>query len=169
MTLFSSELINLSKRTIDAFADRNMRIVTAESCTGGLIVALLTEIEGSSKVVGRSYVTYSNTAKNAVLGVPVDILQEQGAVSADTVLAMAEGALAAAGVDADVAIAVSGVAGPGGGTPQKPVGTVFMATAAHDSEPAIEHHLFSGDRATVRLKTVQAAFDMLGRRVASRS
>ncbi|MEP3113975.1 CinA family protein [Nisaea sp.] len=134
------------------------KAATAESCTGGLIAGALTEIAGSSDVVDRGFVTYSNEAKMQMLGVPTETLAAHGAVSEQTARAMALGALANS--DATVAVAVTGVAGPGGGSIEKPVGLVHFAAATPDSIVA-EHRIFAGDRATVRLQTVLRALEMM--------
>ena len=138
-----------------------MRWTTAESCTGGLIIGALTEIGGSSDVVGRGFVTYSNEAKMEMLGVASDTLASDGAVSEATVRQMTAGALKAAGEDADIAVAVSGVAGPGGGSKDKPVGTVWLAVERRGQPAFAERQLFPGDRKAVRLKTVIRALELV--------
>jgi len=134
-------------------------IATAESCTGGLIAASLTEIAGSSQVVDRGFVTYSNEAKNEVIGVDMSLIEVHGAVSSQVATAMATGALAQS--RADVAVAVTGIAGPGGGTTEKPVGLVFIGAARLGQPPLTERHVFGGDRSQVRHETVLAAFNLL--------
>ena len=124
------ETLLLSQRVLDACRLRKFKIVTAESCTGGLIAGALTEPAGASDVFERGFVTYSNEAKQELLGVPADILAAHGAVSEATVEAMALGALARS--QAQIALSVSGVAGPSGGAAAKPVGTVFFALAKQD-------------------------------------
>lgn len=168
MTLFPDHLTALSRETLESFRRAGLRATAAESCTGGLIAGLLTEIAGSSDVVGRTFVTYSNEAKQQVLGVPASVLEAKGAVSAETVTAMAEGALRACGRDADVAVAVSGVAGPGGGSPEKPVGTVYIAVASRGGMTSADRHQFPGDRTEIRLRTVEAALRMMAERVSSK-
>ncbi len=163
-SLFPLEILSLARLLLDECRERRLRIVTAESCTGGLVAAALTEIAGSSDVVDRGFVTYSNRAKQAVLGVPGDMLADYGAVSEPVARAMAEGALAAS--DAHIAVAVTGVAGPGGGSPMKPVGTVHFATAR--SNGAIQHRLeMFGDigRGAVRLASLRVALEMMRERV----
>ena len=135
-----------------------MRLATAESCTGGLIIACLTEVPGSSSVVACGYVTYDNRAKTEVLGVPQDLLDRVGAVSGEAARAMAEGALATAGVD--LAIAVTGIAGPGGATPSKRVGLVHLAVAGRDAPTRHLKEVFSGDRSKVRSATVDRALEL---------
>ncbi|MGE0856745.1 MAG: CinA family protein, partial [Hyphomicrobiaceae bacterium] len=137
-----------------------LKLVTAESCTGGLIAALFTEIAGSSDVVDRGYVTYSNAAKTACLGVPAALVAKAGAVSREVAVAMAEGALAHS--EAQVAIAVTGIAGPGGGSLEKPVGLVHLA--AHRKGHVTRHRECRfGDigRTAVRLATVAAALELI--------
>ncbi len=135
--------------------ERQQVIATAESCTAGMIAAALTELSGSSAWFDRGFVTYSNDAKQQMLGVTEETLQGPGAVSAATVAQMAQGALARS--SATMAVSVSGVAGPGGGSEQKPVGTVWMAWASRDYGHRTRHFLFAGDRADVRSQTVTEA------------
>ena len=137
---------------------RNQRVSTAESCTGGLIAAALTDIPGSSEWFDAGFVTYSNEAKAKMLGVPFRLIAEQGAVSSAVVEAMAAGARVAA--HADWAVAVSGVAGPGGGSPDKPVGMVWFGWAGPNGVASEVLHL-NGDRATVRSQSVQHALQGL--------
>lgn len=137
-----------------------MTVATAESCTGGLIVALLTEIPGSSDVVERGFVTYSNAAKEECLGVNPELIQRHGAVSEQVARAMAEGAVIHSG--AEIAVAVTGVAGPGGGSVQKPVGLVHMAVALSGGDTVhIEQRFGDIGRQQVRIQTVVAAITML--------
>jgi nicotinamide-nucleotide amidase len=147
----------------ESLAARGWRIATAESCTGGLIAAACTERAGSSAWFERGFVTYSNAAKRELLGVDAALIGTHGAVSKPVACAMAAGALQRAPVD--LAVAVTGVAGPGGGSTAKPVGTVWLAWAwrAADSsvQAAAEHHRFDGDRATVRQATVARALQGL--------
>jgi nicotinamide-nucleotide amidase len=132
--LLPNDLVNRAREVIDANRAAGRRIAVAESCTGGLVSAALTEIPGSSDVFEAGYVTYSNAAKVHELHVSEEVVETFGAVSVATAWAMARGALNA--TDADVAVAITGVAGPGGGTPQKPVGTVVFALAERDADPA---------------------------------
>ena len=138
--------------------ERGLTVATAESCTGGLIGACLTEIPGSSAVVDRGFITYSNRAKQEMLGVPAAILEAHGAVSAETAAAMAKGALDRAGVD--LAIAVTGIAGPGGGSAEKPVGLVHLALATGERIDALRE-VFGGDRQAIRRATVERALSMI--------
>ena len=157
-------LLDRAARLLERLRSARMMLATAESCTGGLVAAGFTEIAGSSDVVERGFVTYSNTAKSELLGVPAPLIAKHGAVSAQVALAMAEGALARAPVD--VTIAVTGIAGPGGASPGKPVGLVYLAVARKSRDTLVERHQFSGDRTAVRLATVEAAFDLIERQLA---
>ncbi len=138
-----------------ALAARGAMLATAESCTGGLIAAAVTSVAGSSAWFDRGFVTYSNDAKVELLGVPPEVLDSHGAVSPATVLAMAAGALARS--RAQVAVSVSGIAGPGGATPTKPVGTVCLAWASRDGWQRASTEHFAGDRAAVRLASARTA------------
>ncbi len=145
---------------LDAFRARGWTLATAESCTGGLVAGALTEVPGSSDVVDRGFVTYSNAAKMAMIGVPEATLAAHGAVSEQTARAMAEGALKAAGVNA--AVAITGVAGPGGGSETKPVGLVHFACARRDGETVHREKRFGEiGRAEVRRLSVLEALDLL--------
>ncbi|MGA3172542.1 MAG: competence/damage-inducible protein A [Chthoniobacteraceae bacterium] len=137
------------------------KLATAESCTGGSIANKITNIPGASEVFVEGFVTYSNEAKTRDLGVPAALIAEHGAVSAPVASAMAEGAMRAA--NADFALSTTGIAGPGGGTPEKPVGTVFIALAIRGAETRSEKHTYPTDRATFKELTSQTALDMLRR------
>jgi nicotinamide-nucleotide amidase len=140
--------------------DRRYRLATAESCTGGLIAAALTHLPGSSDVFDRGFVTYSNEAKTAVLGVPAALIETEGAVSAEVAMAMALGALARS--EAHLAVAVTGIAGPGGGSPTKPVGLVYLALAHRDMPaPIVDRAVFQGDRNCIRLCSVRYALQLI--------
>jgi nicotinamide-nucleotide amidase len=156
---FNQDLIELATEVLAQARVKGVKIATAESCTGGLIAALLTEIAGSSDVFERGFVTYSNDAKRELLGVPDDLLATHGAVSAPVARAMAQGALRHS--RADLAIAVTGIAGPGGGTAQKPVGLVHIAAARGSALRAQEHRFGDPGREQVRLRTVEAALHLL--------
>jgi nicotinamide-nucleotide amidase len=147
-------------RVLDACRIHALKVTTAESCTGGLVAGALTEIPGSSDVFDRGFVTYSNAAKEAMLGVPTSILERHGAVSPESADAMAEGALAMS--NADLAVAITGVAGPGGGSAEKPVGLVYFAAAARDGR-RIHREKRYGDlgRSPVRAHAVAEALAML--------
>lgn len=145
------------ERLKELLAGRGMRIALAESCTGGLISGRITGVAGASDYFEAGLVTYSNRAKEKFLSVPRDLLATKGSVSAEVAGAMAEGVRAATGVD--IGLSVTGVAGPGGGSPEKPVGTVYMGLAA-EGKTFVRLHHFSGDRAAVRSRTSDAALDM---------
>jgi len=143
----------------DVLRARGWKIATAESCTGGLVAAACTAVAGSSDWFERGFVTYSNEAKAELLGVPVALIAACGAVSAEVARAMAEGALARS--HAQVALAVTGIAGPGGGSPAKPVGTVWVALAQAGGAARAELLQLAGDRAAVREQTVHIALARL--------
>jgi nicotinamide-nucleotide amidase len=155
----ADDLDALARRVLDLCRAQNLMLATAESCTGGLIAAALTEIAGSSDVVERGFVTYSNAAKSELLGVPPTLIARHGAVSEEVAAAMAAGALAHAPVD--LAVSVTGIAGPGGGSPEKPVGLVWFGLARRGAAAASEHHIFAGDRAAIRRATVLRALTLL--------
>ncbi len=159
MSLFAPELLAEAAAVLATYRHAGLRIVTAESCTGGLIAACLTEIAGSSDVVERGFVTYSNEAKNDALGVPAALIEAHGAVSAEEAEAMASGALAQS--RAEVAISVTGIAGPGGATANKPVGLVYLGLARSGAAPRHRRHLFTGNRSEVRLASLSAALGLL--------
>ena len=157
--MIDDELRAAATKTLDACRRRKLKLALAESCTGGLIGAALTEIPGSSDIFDRGYVTYSNKAKATMLGVPTETLRKFGAVSAETVRAMAEGALAKPG--ADVTVAVTGIAGPGGSGPDKPVGLVHFAAARRGNTLHKEIRFGDLGRSEVRRRSVLAAFKLL--------
>lgn len=157
--MFDHELRAAAEHVLVACRSRKLKLVTAESCTGGLVAATLTAIAGSSDVVERGFVTYANEAKREMLGVPWDALMGHGAVSEPVARAMAAGALARS--RADLAISVTGVAGPGGGSEDKPVGLVHLAAVRSGHEPIAERHVFPGDRDAIRRASVLTALAML--------
>ena len=159
MSLFPDDITRLATSVLIECRSRGFKIVTAESCTGGLIAAALTEIAGSSDVVDRGFVTYSNESKIAMLGVTAQSLEAHGAVSKEVALEMAAGAIAKS--EADVAIAVTGVAGPGGGTAQKSVGLVHVAVAGVTGTLHFAYNFGDIGRTEVRLETVRAALQMI--------
>ena len=160
-SLLPADLVGLAARVIAANAAIGRTVAVAESCTGGLVAAALTEIAGSSAVVDRGYVTYSNQAKEQDLGVAHRLLTAHGAVSGEVAAAMALGALGRAAA-AQVAVAVTGIAGPGGGSLDKPVGLVYLAMACRGAgAPQVECHRFAGDRTAVRRATVRRALEIL--------
>ncbi|WP_321391138.1 CinA family protein [Emcibacter sp.] len=157
--MFDDELITLATEVLDKARAKGIHLASAESCTGGLIMGCLTEIAGSSDVVDRGFITYTNRAKMEVLGVSANIIRDHGAVSEACARAMAEGALAAS--SATIAVAVTGVAGPGGGSVEKPVGLVHMAVCGRNGDNMHQRCLF-GDvgRTNVRLRTVDKALEL---------
>ncbi len=162
--MFPADLLALAETVLDRYRAAGLHIATAESCTGGLIAGCLTEIAGSSEVVDRGFVTYSNEAKHELLDVPEATLVRHGAVSEKAVRAMAEGALAKS--RAEVTVAVTGVAGPGGGSPEKPVGLVHIATARHSAETCHRRMAYGAiGRDAIRKATVVTALEMLLARV----
>jgi len=161
--LLPDELVNKARAVVEANRAAGRRIAIAESCTGGLVSAAITEIPGSSEVFEAGYVTYSNAAKIHELKVSEEVVETFGAVSVATAWAMARGALAAS--EADVAVAITGIAGPGGGSPAKPVGTVVFARAERGGDPAkivADQKLFDEKtRSGVRLQAALCALDLL--------
>lgn len=159
--MIDAETRALAEQVLAACRARKWTVATAESCTGGLVAGALTEIAGSSDVVDRGFVTYSNAAKMEMLGVPEETLDKFGAVSDQTALAMAHGALERAGVD--IAVSITGIAGPGGGSAAKPVGLVCLAAVVRESQARIERKMFYGDlgRSEIRRRSVIEALDML--------
>jgi nicotinamide-nucleotide amidase len=164
MSPFPPELLAEAEALLTACRMAGLKLATVESCTGGLVTALLTEIAGSSDVVERGYVTYSNLAKKTEVGVRTEILDEHGAVSEAVARAMAQGGLRES--DADLVVSITGVAGPGGGSAEKPVGLVWFATARRGGEVRSHVERF-GDlgRSEVRLAAVRTALDLLKARV----
>jgi nicotinamide-nucleotide amidase len=159
--LLPDDIVALAQRVVDENIIAGRKIALAESCTGGLVAAALTEIPGSSSVLDRSFVTYSNDAKREMLDVPEDIIDTFGAVSVACVYAMAQGALKES--EADIAVAISGIAGPDGGSDNKPVGTVVFARAVRgQEEPEAELRNFEEqDRAGVRRQATLCALELL--------
>lgn len=162
-TLLPDRLVDKAREVVEANRKAGRRVAVAESCTGGLVSAALTEIAGSSDVFEAGYITYSNGAKIAQLKVSEEVVETFGAVSVATAWAMARGALAAS--DADVAVAITGIAGPGGGSVQKPVGTVVFARAERGADPAKivadQKYFEEKTRSGVRLQAALCALDLL--------
>jgi nicotinamide-nucleotide amidase len=158
--MFPPRLLDRAATLLDAYRAKGRRIATAESCTGGLVAGLLTEIAGSSDVVERGFVTYSNEAKASLLGVPGELIVAHGAVSESVARAMAEGALGRS--NAHVAVSITGVAGPGGGSERKPVGLVHFGLAA-EGRPTEHLERRYGDlgRSAIRLAAVENALGLL--------
>lgn len=158
--MFSPDLIARAERLLAAARAKGLKIATAESCTGGLVAGLLTEIAGSSDVFERGFVTYSNQAKQDLLGVPADMLAKHGAVSEPVARAMASGALGNS--LAQLAVAITGIAGPGGGSAEKPVGLVHIAAARGAQILHRECRFGDTGRGEVRLASVETALSLLG-------
>ena len=160
------DMVEMAEDLLERCRQSGLKIATAESCTGGLVAACLTEIAGSSDVFERGFVTYSNVAKSELLGVPVHVIADNGAVSELVARSMAEGALGHS--RADIAVAVTGVAGPGGGTSDKPVGLVHIACARTGMATLHRRCLFGDQgRHVVRELSVRTAFEMIGEQVAA--
>ena len=158
--MFTEDLTATAETLLATLRARKLMLATAESCTGGLIAGVLTEIAGSSDVVERGFVTYSNEAKNELIGVPMAMIRERGAVSKEVALAMAAGALGHS--RADIAVAVTGVAGPGGGSAAKPVGLVHLAAERRGRAPIHRECRFGEiGRHGIRMATVAVALDMV--------
>lgn len=165
---FADQIVVESETSIEEvvvglLTDRGETVATAESCTGGLIASTITDVPGSSVVFHRGYVTYSNEAKSILLGVPEEVIAAHGAVSEETVKAMAAGCLEAS--DADHAIAVSGIAGPGGGSEEKPAGTVYVGIASRGREVFAKRYFYPVDRISFKQRVVRLVLDLLRRRI----
>lgn len=165
--MFSDQLLNEAARILQMYRVAGLKLATAESCTGGLVAGLLTAIAGSSDVVERGFVTYSNEAKAQMLGVPADMIRDKGAVSEEVARAMAEGAVRHA--LANIAVSVTGVAGPGGGSAAKPVGLVHFGCAVKGGATMHQEMRF-GDltRDEIRMRSVETALMLLRRAVSGR-
>lgn len=153
------EIDQISQYVVDQLSKHHMMVATAESCTGGMISAAITSVAGSSNIFDRSFITYSNQAKTEMLGVPDDLLAEFGAVSSQVAMAMAAGCLENS--NAQIVASVTGIAGPGGGSEEKPVGTVFVAIAGSEGMFVEELQLGDIGRAEVRRQTVIAVLEMI--------
>jgi nicotinamide-nucleotide amidase len=161
--VINQALLDDAAALLDACRARHVKLATAESCTGGLIVAALTAIAGSSDVVDRGFVTYSNESKTELLGVPADLIASVGAVSEAVAKRMAEGALQRA--HADITVSVTGIAGPGGGSAEKPIGLVCFGVAQRGRAVATERQVFPGDRTAIRAASVAKAFALIRSRL----
>ena len=157
--LTQGDLTRKARAVLEACRGARLMLATAESCTGGMIAAALTDIAGSSDVVERGFVTYSNAAKSELLGVPAELIAAHGAVSAEVAEAMVEGALGHAPVD--LAVSVTGVAGPGGATATKPVGLVYFGIMRRGRACRSERQVFAGDRTQIRRAATIYALDLL--------
>ncbi len=161
--MFDAKLLTKAEMILQACREQGMKIAVAESCTGGLIASLFTAISGSSDVFDRGFVTYSNRAKIEMLGVPDRSLQIHGAVSETTAAAMAEGALARS--DAVLSVSVTGIAGPDGGSEEKPVGLVHFGCAKEGAPTIHDREIFNGDRHEIRMDAVRHALRLLESRL----
>lgn len=161
--MFSKVITEKTQKVSKALRKANKKVVTAESCTGGLIGAAFTQLPGSSEVFERGYITYSNDAKIELLTVPTIFIEDFGAVSKQVAIAMAEGALLMS--KADISISVTGIAGPDGDTHDKPIGTIHIACAQHGKETSHRHLAFNGNRDSVRNQALEAALDLLQNKI----
>ncbi|HME27479.1 MAG TPA: CinA family protein [Acetobacteraceae bacterium] len=161
--MITAALLDDAAALLDVCRAKQVKLATAESCTGGLIAAVLTAIAGSSDVVERGFVTYSNQAKTELLGVPTDLIGAVGAVSEPVTRLMAEGALQRS--HADIAVSVTGVAGPGGGSVEKPVGLLWFGLAQRGHAAVTERRVFPGDRTAIRVAAVERAFALIRTRL----
>lgn len=157
--MFPDDIALLARQVVVAAAAKNLMIATAESCTGGLVAGALTAVAGSSAVIDRGFVTYSNAAKMHMLAVPADLIADHGAVSEAVARAMALGAVDRS--DATVSVSVTGIAGPGGGSKDKPVGLVHFAASGPDGVVHAQHRFGDIGREGVRLASIRVALDML--------
>jgi len=157
--MFSNEIMDQAEKLVEALRQRKLMMATAESCTGGLLAGLITTVPGTSDVFERGFVTYTNESKMQMIGVPEAILNEQGAVSRECAEAMAKGALARS--SADLAISITGIAGPTGATPAKPVGLVHFGLAGRDGLLQHRQERFPGDRTAIRLASLEVAMELL--------
>lgn len=161
--MITQALLDDAASLLNACRAKGIRLATAESCTGGLIAGVLTAIAGSSDVVERGFITYSNESKHEMLGVPMELISSVGAVSEPVAQRMAEAALQRS--RADIAVSVTGVAGPGGGSADKPVGLVWFGLAQRGTQVASDHRIFPGDRTAIRVAAVAHAFALIRARL----
>lgn len=157
--MFPDDIDALARRVVEAAVARSLLIATAESCTGGLVAGALTAVPGSSAALDRGFVTYSNAAKSEMLGVSADLIETHGAVSEPVARAMAEGAVSRS--EATVSVAVTGIAGPGGGSDEKPVGLVHFAASGPSGLIHVEHRFGDPGREAIRLESVRVALRLL--------
>ncbi|MBS0233575.1 MAG: CinA family protein [Proteobacteria bacterium] len=158
--MFPADVLDDAKQLIDTLRQQHRMLTTAESCTGGLVAAAITAVAGSSDVFFGGFVTYADDAKAQMIGVDRELINHHGAVSAAVAHAMADGAVRTTG--ADLAVAITGIAGPGGGSPHKPIGLVYIAIASVFDAPRVERHMFGeAGRDEVRLASLRAALKML--------
>ena len=161
--MIPDSLLHEAASLLDACRERRVKLAIAESCTGGLIAGVLTAIGGSSDVLERGFVAYSNAAKIELLGVPADLIAAAGAISEPVAQGMAEGALRHS--DADIAISVTGIAGPGGGSLEKPVGLVLFGLAQRERTVCSKRRVFTGDRNAIRVAAIGYAFALIRARL----
>ncbi len=152
MQEYAEELLKICR-------DRGVKIATAESCTGGMVAAALTDISGSSDVFERGFVTYSNEAKVEMLGIPAELIEQYGAVSEQVACAMADGAVANS--HTDLVVAITGIAGPAGGSNEKPVGLVYIAIKYGKNPIICEKHIFTGNRDEIRIAATKTVLNLL--------
>lgn len=157
--MYPEILIIMTEDLIDSCHTAGLKLALAESCTGGLIAGCITSVSGASSVFDRGFVTYSNEAKMEMLGVEPHIIKNHGAVSEPVAVAMAEGAIKNS--VANIALSITGIAGPGGGSDEKPVGLVYIAVARENFETRVERHVFKGDRERVRIQGVESGLKLL--------
>ncbi len=157
--MYPPKLLQLAERVLTACHNNGLKLALAESCTGGLVAGALSAVPGSSQVLDRGFVTYANEAKTELLGVAAELLAAHGAVSEPVARAMAEGAIRSPEID--ISVSVTGIAGPGGGGAQKPVGLVHIASARKNAPTLHRRHVFNGDRESIRLQAVAAALELL--------
>ena len=157
--MLAQDLVTMAQDIVANFTEKQLRIATAEGCTGGMISAILTAIPGASAVVERGFIVYSTDAKEEMVGVSASLISNDGAVSEAVARTMAEGAIHHS--KADIAIATTGIGGPNGATEEKPVGLVYIALAARDADSIVEKHLFEGNRNEIRHQTVLRALTLL--------
>lgn len=160
---FEKGLLKQGTKVLNACKRKELKLATAESCTGGLITSLLTTIAGSSNVLDRGFITYSNESKIECLNVPSSLIKNHGAVSMQVAKAMAEGVLTNS--NANLSLSITGVAGPSGGTKQKPVGLVYIGSTLTRNDTIVSKYLFGGDRNAVRLQAVTEALNILSRQL----
>lgn len=157
--MLNDDLFDLARMVLRDYSAHRLRVATAESCTGGMISETLTAIPGSSAVFDRSFITYSDVSKTEMLGVPAELMQQHGSVSAEAAQAMAIGALNNS--NADVAVSATGIAGPDGGSLEKPVGLVYIGLASTTEGVMVERHIFTGTRTIVRMRTTERVLQFM--------
>lgn len=157
--MYPEILYVMAEDLLEECQDNDIKLALAESCTGGLVAGCITSVAGSSAVFERGFVTYTNEAKTEMLGVPADLIDQVGAVSEEVACAMAEGAITNS--NANLSLSITGIAGPGGGSEDKPVGLVHMACARTGNKTQHQRHIFKGDRERVRIQAVESGLKLL--------